>query len=105
MTGAASKTATGQAPEAGSRGSPGGGAWMICLFLAAATLAAYWPVRHFDFVNYDDLEGIANHPAISNGLTLEGVAWAFQNRHMANWQPLTSLSHMLDCQLFGLRLL
>ena len=103
MTGAASKTATGQAPEAGSRGSPGGGAWMICLFLAAATLAAYWPVRHFDFVNYDDLEGIANHPAISNGLTLEGVAWAFQNRHMANWQPLTSLSHMLDCQLFGLR--
>ena len=28
--------------------------FLICLFLAAATLATYWPVTHFGFVNYDD---------------------------------------------------
>ena len=80
-----------------------GGTWLVCLLLVAATLAVYWPVRHFEFLNYDDTDGVVRSAAIRGGLTLSGVAWAFQNRHLGNWQPLTSLSHMLDCQLFGLR--
>jgi hypothetical protein len=31
-----------------------------------------------------------------------GVAWAITTFHDANWFPLTWLSHMLDCQFFGL---
>ena len=80
-----------------------GSAWLVCFLLGAATLAVYWPVRHFEFLNYDDTDGIVRSAAIRGGLSWAGVAWAFQNRHLGNWQPLTSLSHMLDCQLFGLR--
>ena len=80
-----------------------GSTWLVCFLLAAATLAVYWPVRHFEFLNYDDTDGIVRSAVIRGGLSWPGVAWAFQKRHMGNWQPLTSLSHMLDCQLFGLR--
>jgi Flp pilus assembly protein TadD len=31
------------------------------------------------------------------------VAWAFTHTHARNWHPLTTISHMLDCQLFGLK--
>ena len=79
------------------------GSWLVCLALLAATLAVYWPVRQFEFLNYDDLDGIVRDPAIRGGLSWPGVVWACQNHHLGNWQPLTSLSHMLDCQWFGLR--
>jgi tetratricopeptide (TPR) repeat protein len=100
---AASPNAAGPVPPSagGSRRSRGGN-WLICLSLVLATLAAYWPVRHFEFLNYDDTDGIVRTPMIRGGLNGTSVAWAFANRHMGNWQPVTSLSHMLDCQLFGL---
>ena len=79
------------------------GSWLVCLALLAATLAVYWPVRQFEFLNYDDLDGIVRAPAIRGGLSWPGVVWAFQSHHLGNWQPLTSLSHMLDCHWFGLR--
>ncbi|MGD0650692.1 MAG: tetratricopeptide repeat protein [Verrucomicrobiia bacterium] len=67
-----------------------------------ATIAVYWPVRHFDFVNYDDSYYVYENPRVRGGLTLEGLAWAFSTNYRSNWHPLTWLSHMLDCQLFGL---
>jgi hypothetical protein len=76
---------------------------VICLFLAFCCLAAYWPVRHYAFVNYDDEAGIVETPAIRSGLTWHNVGWAFRHTHLGNWQPLTSLSHMLDCEVFGLQ--
>ena len=42
------------------------------------------------------------NPQVDDGLTIEGIAWAFTSRHASNWHPLTWLSHMLDCQLYGL---
>ena len=39
----------------------------------------------------------------TGGLTAEGIAWAFTTSHASNWHPLTWLSHMLDCQLYGLK--
>src|ERR1041384_984871 len=77
--------------------------WLICLFLVLATLAVYWPVRHFEFLNYDDDDGIVKSAMVRQGLSWRGVAYAFQNQHMGNWQPATTLSHMFDCQLFRLR--
>ena len=68
-----------------------------------ATLAVYWPVRHFEFLNYDDDDGIVKSAMVRQGLSWRGVAYAFQNQHMGNWQPATTLSHMFDCQLFRLR--
>ena len=59
-------------------------------------------MRH-DFVNYDDNLYVTENAHVQNGLTLESVKWAFSNPVAANWHPLTMLSHMLDCQLFGLK--
>ena len=70
--------------------------------LAALTLAVYAQVVHHDFVNWDDPVYVVQNRVVSRGLSLDGVAWAFTHRHSATWHPITSLSHMLDCQLWGL---
>jgi hypothetical protein len=75
--------------------------WLACLLLAFATFAAYWPVRHYDFVEYDDDGYVFENPMVRAGLSWQGFAWAFAGGHDCNWHPLTWLSHMTDCQLFG----
>ncbi len=75
---------------------------LICLCLVLVTTIVYWPVRNFEFVNYDDLYYVYENPQVQRGLTRQGLAWAFTAAHSDNWHPLTWLSHMLDCQLFGL---
>ena len=76
---------------------------LICVVLGAVTLAAFWPVVHNDFVNYDDTAYVTENPQVLAGLTSAGFVWAFREGHFANWHPLTWLSHMLDVQIFGLR--
>ncbi len=76
--------------------------WLVCLFLGFATLWVYWPVRHYDFVEYDDDDYVFDNPMVRGGLSWQGFAWAFAGEHDCNWHPLTWLSHMTDCQLFGL---
>jgi protein O-mannosyl-transferase len=77
-------------------------AWLAGFFLILITLALYWPVRHFEFNNYDDRQYITENPNVQNGLTLPAVKWAFTAVGYAwNWHPLTWLSHLLDVQLFG----
>jgi Flp pilus assembly protein TadD len=75
---------------------------LICLALAVITAALYLPITHHDFVNFDDDDYITNNSHVQAGLTWAGVIWAFQTGAAANWHPLTWLSHMLDCQLYGL---
>jgi tetratricopeptide (TPR) repeat protein len=75
----------------------------VCLFLALAVWIVFGQTRHHGFVNYDDNVYVYENPAITNGLTLHGAAWAFTHRQDVNWHPLTTLSHMLDCQLYGLQ--
>ena len=75
---------------------------LICLALALVTTALYWPMTHHNFVNFDDDDYITNNSHVQAGLTRAGVIWAFQTGAAANWHPLTWLSHMLDCQLYGL---
>src|SRR6266566_9286787 len=76
---------------------------LICALLALVTLGAYWPVVRHDFINYDDPEYVTENPIVAAGLSWRGVVWAFQTLHSGNWHPLTWLSHMIDCHLFGLR--
>src|SRR2546428_2758388 len=56
-----------------------------------------------DFVNYDYPRFVYQNTTITLWLNLSGIAWAFTHIHSENWHPLTTISHMLDCQLFGLK--
>jgi Flp pilus assembly protein TadD len=71
--------------------------------LAIATLAVYAQAVGHGFVSYDDPDYVAGNPYVRAGLTRAGFFWALTTGHAGNWHPLTWLSHMLDCQLYGLR--
>jgi tetratricopeptide (TPR) repeat protein len=76
----------------------------FCVLLAFTTLALYAPVYYHDFLSYDDGDYVTENPHVTGGLTKQGLIWAFVNLHGEHtyWHPLTWVSHMLDCQLFGL---
>ena len=69
--------------------------------LAAITFAVFGQTLGHEFVDFDD-DSVYENPVVARGLTLKGIVWAFTHVHSANWHPLTWLSHMLDCQLYGL---
>ncbi len=75
----------------------------ICVVLVLVTIFAYEPIRFNDFVNYDDDVYVTKNPDVNNGLTGKSILWAFTTSHANNWHPLTWLSHIVDCQLFGLK--
>src|ERR1043166_3573437 len=70
--------------------------------LALGTLALFGPVCGHSFLNFDDPAYVTDNPHVQGGLTLDNIRWAFTSSHSGNWHPVTWLSHMLDCQLFGL---
>ena len=75
----------------------------ICLFLVLSTLVVYWPVTGHQFVNYDDTDYVTENSYVQAGLSAKGLAWVWHSDVARNWHPVTMLSHMLDCQLYGLR--
>jgi len=75
----------------------------ICLALVAASWIVFGQCLQHDFVNYDDNRYVYENPVVKQGLNLSAVQWAFTHWHSENWHPLTTLTHMLDCQLYGLR--
>jgi tetratricopeptide (TPR) repeat protein len=74
---------------------------LLALALAAVTLAVFWRVTANDFVNYDDDRYLTENPFVQRGLDATSLRWAWTTGYMANWHPLTWMSHMLDAQLFG----
>ena len=76
--------------------------FLIYAVLALATIIAFEQVRRSEFVHYDDNIYVTKNPHVQAGITRQSVIWAFTTPHYHMWHPLTSLSHMLDCQLFGL---
>ena len=74
----------------------------VCIFLAAITWLVFGQTLRHQFINFDDGDYVFKNPKVFRGLTSEGIVWAFTHVHAANWHPLTWLSHMLDCQLYGL---
>jgi tetratricopeptide (TPR) repeat protein len=75
---------------------------LLSAAMAAGVLATYWPVLKYDFVKYDDDRYITDNRHVTGGISRESVAWAFTEWHYYMWHPLTTLSQMLDCQLYGL---
>ncbi len=74
---------------------------LIALLLALGTLVVFLPVGGFGFVNYDDPDYVSENNFVKNGLTGTDILWAFTGFHVSNWHPVTWLSHMADCTLFG----
>src|SRR5438128_1181317 len=75
---------------------------LVYLFLAAITWLVFGQTMRHDFVNFDDHVYVYDNPLITRGLTIDGIVGAFIHAHARNWHPLTTISHMLDCQLYGL---
>jgi protein O-mannosyl-transferase len=75
----------------------------VSFFLVAITWLVFGQTLGHDFVNFDDHVYVYDNALVTTGLTVDGVARAFTQSHARNWHPLTTMSHMLDCQLYGLK--
>ena len=74
----------------------------ICVCLFVLTWVVFGQTLRYDFVNYDDPRYVYQNTRITSGISVANVAWAFSHIHSENWHPLTTITHMLDCQLHGL---
>src|SRR5437879_13363201 len=72
-------------------------------FLLVIVWIAFGHALSHDFVGYDDQRYVVQNPWVTNGLTPGGIQWAFTHVHASNWHPLTTISHMIDYQLYGLQ--
>ena len=75
---------------------------LILLGLAVVTFGIYAQVIGHQFISLDDPTYIRENPIVNRGVTPAGLAWAFTTFYATNWHPLTWISHMIDCQLFGM---
>jgi tetratricopeptide (TPR) repeat protein len=85
--------------------TPAGLHWQtpaVCLFLLLAVLAVFGQTAWFGFVNYDDELYVYENPVVAKGLSWNGALWALSFGHIGHWHPLTWLTHMADCQVYGL---
>ena len=91
--------------SAGNKGTSGSGklVLLVCVFLAVITWIVFGQTLSHGFINYDDPDYVVENAEVTKGLTLHGIGWAFTHSHVHNWHPLTTISHMVDCQLFGLK--
>ena len=76
---------------------------LLALLLGVLTLCVFAQVHAFEFVALDDPDIVSANPAILSGLSWNGLKWAFTHGHYGIWMPLTSISHMTDATLFGLK--
>jgi tetratricopeptide (TPR) repeat protein len=74
---------------------------LVSFLLVTAVAAVYWPVHSYPFLLLDDPGYVVDNPCVRRGLTREGLVYAFTGTTVGNWHPVTMLSHMLDCQFFG----
>ena len=74
--------------------------WLVCLLLAVAVLAAYWPALNCDFVQFDDPDYVLANPHIQNGLSWPVVAWALRAGYAANWHPGDLAVTRAGCETF-----
>ncbi|MFZ1981590.1 MAG: tetratricopeptide repeat protein [Smithella sp.] len=75
---------------------------IVYIALTVVTLAVFWQVNHYGFINLDDPVYVMENSHIQSGITLDGFRWAFSSTYAEFWHPLTWLSLMFDYQLHGL---
>jgi len=74
----------------------------ICIFLMVATFCVYSQVQDHGFINFDDDALVTESSLVQAGLTNENIIRVFTTTHFDGWAPITSISYMLDYQLYGL---
>jgi protein O-mannosyl-transferase len=77
--------------------------WALSALLFCCTIALYYPAVHHAFLNYDDDQYVTANPNVRSGLTSASVEWAFSNLDIGHWEPVTWISHLADCSLYGMR--
>jgi len=82
--------------------NPGKKKLIFCIVLTVVTLAVYWQVNQYGFVNFDDHVYVTQNIHIQSGITLDGCRWALGTHFFGLWNPLVWLSFMFDYQLYGL---
>jgi protein O-mannosyl-transferase len=75
----------------------------VCTFLTALIWIVFAQTLRHGFINFDDDTYVYENSHITAGLTLDGFKWMLTHSHANLWHPLTTLSHMADCQIFGLK--
>ena len=75
----------------------------VCFLLAAITWIVFAQTVEYDFINYDDNSSVYENVEVTKGLSLRGIGWALTHSDAALWNPLSTISHMADCQMFGLK--
>ena len=74
----------------------------VSVFLILLVAGVFGQTAGFGFINYDDPEYVTANPVVEQGLTLKGMEWAMKYGGIGHWHPLTWLTHMADCQAYGL---
>jgi len=77
--------------------------FLVCAVIVALIWIVFGQTLWHDFVNYDDKTYVYGNSLVSSGLSLHGLEQAFVDTNTKNWHPLTLISHMIDCQIFGLK--
>jgi len=75
---------------------------LLALGLLLSITWVFLPAVQNNFVNIDDPDYVLTNIHVRTGFAAENIRWAFASIEAGNWHPLTWLSHMLDCQLFGM---
>jgi len=76
--------------------------WFGIVLIVLLTIISYAPIFEADFIEFDDRLYVTKNDWVRAGITWEGTIWAFSKFHSANWHPLTWLSHMMDCEIYGM---
>ena len=74
----------------------------ICGLLLLAVGLVFGQTVHHDFIDLDDTALVSLNPHVTGGLTADALKWAFTHCHAGAYAPATWITHMLDCQLYGL---
>jgi tetratricopeptide (TPR) repeat protein len=74
----------------------------VCGLLVVAVLVVFGRTFGQGFLSYDDRGYICDEPHVWHGLSWSAIGWALSNGPLGEWYPLSMISHMLDCQLYGL---
>ena len=79
--------------------------WLAALLIAIGAFALFAPAISHDFINYDDPDYVTQNLHVQSGITKESLRWAFGSvsGDSTYWHPLSWISHMIDCQMFGLK--
>jgi len=75
---------------------------LIYIGICLVALIAYEPIRHNDFVSYDDPRYITENSDIQGDITFQSLGRAFTQPHYFMWHPLTTIVNMVDYKFYRL---